>query len=109
MSANEEISHISVIECHGISEPRYFLWKKITVFYHYWFIIKQSLTCKLIKKACLLIRLYSCPMLIAKYPSISFMNMLIYVRETQVLSMQTLPLIRSKEGPSQFYKMDSNF
>jgi hypothetical protein len=48
-------------------------------------------------------------MLIAKYPSISFMNMLIYVKEAQVLSMQTLPLIRSKEGPSQLYKMDSNF
>lgn len=48
-------------------------------------------------------------MLIAKDPSISLMNMLIYVREAQILSMQTLPLIRSKEGPSQFHKMDSNF
>lgn len=48
-------------------------------------------------------------MLIAKYPPISFTNMLIYVREAQVLSLQTLPLIRSKEGLAQFYKIDSNF
>lgn len=37
------------------------------------------------------------------------MNMLIYVRGAQILSTQALPLIRSKEGPAQFYKMDSNF
>lgn len=49
----------------------------------------------------LLVRLYSgCPILIAKYPAISFMNMLIYVREAQILSMPPLPLIRSKESPS---------
>lgn len=49
---------------------------------------KTELDLQVNKESMFTNQLYSsCPMLIAKDPSISLMNMLIYVREAQVLSM----------------------
>lgn len=68
MSGNEEMSHISVMECHRISEAINFLWKNDSLLsllvYNK---AELDLQVNKKKKACLLVRLHSrWPMLIAK-------------------------------------------